>query len=70
MVKKWAEWRRENTGNRPRRKELKQLVDGIGGGPPSPVVSGIFAVEEAKEIKREETEDVTEDQAGEHLEKV
>jgi hypothetical protein len=61
MVKKWAEWRRENKDKRPRRKELTPLVDGIGEGPPSPAVSGIFAVKEAKEIKREGTEDVTED---------
>jgi hypothetical protein len=54
MVKKWAKWRRENKDKRPRRKELTPLVDGIGEGPPSPAVSGI---EEAKEIKREGTED-------------
>ena len=57
MVKKWAEWRRENKDKRPRKKELTPLLDALGENAPSPALSGSILMDENRELKREDTEE-------------
>ena len=65
MVKKWAEWRRDNKDKRPRKKELTPLADGIGERTASPAVGATVAGEDRKEIKREGSEELNEEEASE-----
>ncbi|RMZ89578.1 hypothetical protein DV736_g3195, partial [Chaetothyriales sp. CBS 134916] len=59
MVKKWAEWRKDNRDKRPRKKEFAAQVK---GGAPARGASRI--VEETRRSRRESTEDGKGDDSG------